>query len=61
MEIISKELKGLMIYLRISGIGPTLSERVSYAKAKKLSYEEFLPQSQLKFHSHRSRKFQTQN
>jgi len=42
MEMISKELKNLIIYLRISGIGPTLSERVSYAKAKKLSYEEFL-------------------
>jgi len=42
MEMISKELKNLMIYLRISGIGPTLPERISYAKAKKLSYEEFL-------------------
>ena len=42
MEMISKELKSLMIYLRISGIGPTLAERISYAKAKKLSYEEFL-------------------
>jgi len=42
MEMISKELKNLMIYLRISGIGPTLPERVAYAKAKKLSFEEFL-------------------
>ena len=42
METISKELKNLMIYLRISGIGPTFSERVAYAKAKKLSFEEFL-------------------
>jgi len=42
MELISKELKGVMSYLRISGILATLPERVSYAKAKKLSYEEFL-------------------
>jgi len=42
MEMISKELKNLMIYLRISGIVPTLPERVAYAKAKKLSFEEFL-------------------
>ena len=42
MEIISKELKGVTSYLRISGILATLPERVSYAKAKKLSYEEFL-------------------
>ncbi len=42
MEFISKELKNLMIYLRISGIDPTLPKRISYAKAKKLSYEEFL-------------------
>jgi len=42
MEMVSKELKGVMIYLRISGIAATLPERISYAKAKKLSYEEFL-------------------
>ena len=42
MELMSKELKDVMNYLRISGIGPTLCERISYAKAKKLSYEEFL-------------------
>ena len=42
MEMISKELKDLITYLRISGIGPTLPERISYAKAKKLSFEEFL-------------------
>ena len=42
MELISKELKGVMSYLRISGILATLPERVDYAKAKKLSYEEFL-------------------
>ncbi len=39
---ISKELKDLVTSLRISGMIPTFSERVSYAKAKKLSYEEFL-------------------
>jgi DNA replication protein DnaC len=39
---ISKELKDLVTILRISGMIPTLTERVSYAKAKKLSYEEFL-------------------
>jgi len=42
MELISKELKNLMTYLRISGMASTLPERISYAKAKKLSYEEFL-------------------
>jgi len=42
MDMISKELKNLMIYLRISGIGPTLPERIAYAKTKKLSFEEFL-------------------
>jgi DNA replication protein DnaC len=31
-----------MSYLRISGLIPTLPERISYANAKKLSYEEFL-------------------
>lgn len=39
---ISKELKDLVTILRISGMIPTLVERISYAKAKKLSHEEFL-------------------
>ena len=39
---ISKELKDLVSILRISGMIPILAERISYAKAKKLSYEEFL-------------------
>ena len=42
MELISKDLKDTMTYLRISGIAATLPERISYARAKKLSYEEFL-------------------
>jgi DNA replication protein DnaC len=42
MDSFSKELKGVMNYLRISGLIPTLPERISYANAKKLSYEEFL-------------------
>lgn len=42
MELISKELKNTATYLRISGILATLPERLSYAKAKKLSHEEFL-------------------
>lgn len=42
MELVSKELKDITGYLRISGILATLPERISYAKAKKLSYEEFL-------------------
>ena len=42
MELISKELKDAIVNLRISGMLATLTERVSYAKAKKLSYEEFL-------------------
>lgn len=42
MELISKELKDAITYLRISGMLATLPERLSYAKAKKLSYEEFL-------------------
>ncbi len=41
MEI-SKDLKDAMVGLRLSGILPTLSERISYARSKKLSYEEFL-------------------
>jgi len=42
MELVSKELKDITGYLRISGILATLPERISYARAKKLSYEEFL-------------------
>ena len=42
MELISKELKNLMAYLRISEVAATLPERISYAKAKKILYEEFL-------------------
>jgi len=42
MEMVSKELKDIMVYLRISGIAATLPERTSYARAKKLSYEELL-------------------
>ncbi len=42
MEMVSKELKDIMVYLRISGMAATLPERTSYARAKKLSYEEFL-------------------
>lgn len=41
MEI-SKDLKEVMAALRLSGILPTLAERISYAKSKKLSHEEFL-------------------
>jgi DNA replication protein DnaC len=41
MEI-SKDLKDAMVALRLSGILPTLAERISYAASKKLSYEEFL-------------------
>jgi hypothetical protein len=39
---ISKDLKDDMISLRLSGILPTIDDRISYAKSKKLSYEEFL-------------------
>ena len=42
MELVSKELKDITGYLRISGILATLPERTSYARAKKLSYEESL-------------------
>ena len=38
----SKELKDLAKALRLSGMLPTFAERISYAKAKKLSYEEFM-------------------
>ena len=41
MEI-SKDLKEAMVSLRLSGIVVTLAERISYARSKKLSYEEFL-------------------
>jgi len=41
MEI-SKDLGDVMKALRLSGIIPTLTERISYAKSKKLSFEEFL-------------------
>ena len=39
---ISKDLKDAMVSLRLSGILPTIDDRISYAKSKKLSYEEFL-------------------
>ena len=42
MDNISKELKDIFIFLRISGIASTLAEQIAYAKEKKLSYEEFL-------------------
>jgi len=42
MALLSKELKDSLLHLRISGIVATLEERISYANAKKLSYEEFL-------------------
>ena len=42
MQLLSKELKDSLLHLRISGILATLEERISYANAKKLSYEEFL-------------------
>ena len=42
MQLLSKELKDYALNLRISGILATLEERISYANAKKLSYEEFL-------------------
>jgi len=40
--MISKELKEALVNLRLSGIIPTLAERISYAKSKKLSYDELL-------------------
>lgn len=39
---ISRELKEVMVALRLSGIVSTLPERISYAVSKKLSHEEFL-------------------
>jgi DNA replication protein DnaC len=41
MEI-SKDLREAMVALRLSGILPTLADRISYARSKKLSFEEFL-------------------
>jgi DNA replication protein DnaC len=41
MEV-SKDLKDAMVALRLSGIIPTLAERISYGESKKLSFEEFL-------------------
>jgi len=41
MEV-SKDLKEAMVALRLSGIIPTLAERISYGESKKLSFEEFL-------------------
>ncbi len=41
MEI-SKDLAEEMVSFRLSSITVTLAERISYAKSKKLSYEEFL-------------------
>jgi hypothetical protein len=35
MELISKELKNLMAYLRISEVAATLPERISYARQRK--------------------------
>lgn len=40
--IITKELKDAMVYLRLTGIIPTLPERISYANSKKLTTVEFL-------------------
>ena len=39
MEV-SKDLKEAMVALRLSGILPTLADRISYAKSKKLSFDE---------------------
>src|SRR5680860_1615758 len=39
---ISKELKDAMISLRLSGILPTLEQRLSYANSKKITITEFL-------------------
>jgi DNA replication protein DnaC len=39
---ISKELKDAMVALRLSGILPTLEERISYAKSSKITITEFL-------------------
>ena len=41
MEV-SKDLKEAMVALRLSGILPMLADRISYAKSKKLSFDEFL-------------------
>ena len=39
---ISKELKDAMVFLRLSGILPTLEERISHANAAKITIGEFL-------------------
>lgn len=39
---IPKELKDVMIALRLSGILPTLEQRISYANSKKITIVEFL-------------------
>ncbi|MBE3036346.1 MAG: ATP-binding protein, partial [Candidatus Atribacteria bacterium] len=39
---ISKELRDAMVALRLSGILPTLEERISYANSKKITITEFL-------------------
>jgi len=39
---IKKDLKDLVRYLRLTGMLPTLDERLGYARHKKLSHEEFL-------------------
>ena len=39
---ISKELKDAMVFLRLSGILPTIEERISYANSKKITITEFL-------------------
>ena len=36
---ISKELKEVMVALRLSGIVATLADRISYAVSKKLSHD----------------------
>jgi len=36
MDSFSKELKSVMSYLRISGLIPTLPERISYANLKNI-------------------------
>ena len=40
--VISKELKDAMVFLRLSGIIPTLEERISYAVQSKITIVEFL-------------------
>ncbi len=40
--MLSKDLKEALRNLRLSGIVPTLAERISYARSKKLTFEELL-------------------